>query len=417
MRDAKLDSYKLDYVASNYIKESIKKYNKINEKSSIITTPSIYGIKEDSFISIVWNDGLTDNKHDDKYKIIKLEKISDKEYTIEINGIISDEIFEKGNKVYWCHAKDDVSPKDLFRLFKGNNNDRGIIAKYCIMDCILVTKLIDKLQVLNNNIAMANVCNVPLSYIFMRGQGVKIFSLVSKKCRELDHLMPRLIVKNKPEENKNFHTIKKNSDEDDDEENVGYEGATVFPPVKGVHYEPIPVLDYASLYPRSMIHKNISHECRIIDPKYDNLPGYTYHSVTYNNNDGTTTTCRYAKKDDDTKGILPQILIELLDKRSATKKLMEKAEDKFLKNIYDGLQLAYKVTANSLYGQVGAPTSPIYMKELAASTTATGREMLEFSRDFIQGIFGDLINLAIHDKKEYNQKSLELYKMFLQKNL
>jgi hypothetical protein len=89
---------------------------------------------------------------------------------------------------------------------------------------------------------------------------------------------------------------------------------------------------------------------------------------------------------------------------------MEKTEDKFKKNIYDGLQLAYKVTANSLYGQVGAPTSPIYLKELAASTTATGREMLEYSRDFIQGIFGELINLAIHDKNEYIKKSEELYK-------
>lgn len=48
------------------------------------------------------------------------------------------------------------------------------------MDCVLVTKLMEKLQVLNNNIGMANVCNVPLNYIFMRGQGVKIFSLVSK---------------------------------------------------------------------------------------------------------------------------------------------------------------------------------------------------------------------------------------------
>ena len=39
----------------------------------------------------------------------------------------------------------------------------------------------------------------------------------------------------------------------------------------------------------------------------------------------------------------------------------------FSSAIYDGLQLAYKVTANSLYGQVNAPTSPIYMKELLSS--------------------------------------------------
>jgi DNA polymerase elongation subunit (family B) len=500
-RDAKLDSYKLDFVASNYIKEKIIRYD-ILDNTSIIYTPSIYGIRDDNFINITWDDGLSENKHDAKYKILSLEKVSSDDndnlfkqimayskfssyvfkkpksmFKIIINGIIPREIFEdgneemwhtinnnnvttyfyseekaghgddnssankntkwidleleeterpiKGNKVFWAHAKDDISPKELFSLYKGSDADRGIIAKYCIMDCVLVTKLMEKLQVLNNNIGMANVCNVPLSYIFMRGQGVKIFSLVSKKCRELGFLIPKLVVKqnksNKDDggtDEKKFHKVRKNKndsdsdsdDKDDGEGGVGYEGATVFPPVKGIHYEPIPVLDYASLYPRSMIYINISHECYVNNLEYDNLEGYNYETVTYNNNDGTTTTCRFAKKKDGTPGILPVILKELLDKRSATKKLMDKAEEQFLKNIYDGLQLAYKVTANSLYGQVGAPTSPIYMKELAASTTATGRKMLEFSRDFIQGVFGDLINLALHNEEKYIQVSKDLYK-------
>jgi hypothetical protein len=158
---------------------------------------------------------------------------------------------------------------------------------------------------------------------------------------------------------------------------------------------------------------NISHECYVNNPAYDNLEGYEYKEAIYNNSDGTTTTCRFAKKKDGTKGVLCVILEELLKKRSDTKKLMEKAKSEgnnFLAAIYDGLQLAYKVTANSLYGQVGAPTSPIYMKELAASTTATGRKMLEFSRDFIEGTFGDLINLALHDKEKYLEISKDLYK-------
>ena len=43
-------------------------------------------------------------------------------------------------------------------------------------------------------------------------------------------------------------------------------------------------------------------------------------------------------------------------------------------------QLALKITANSLYGQLGAPTSPIYLKAIAACTTSTGREMLNSSK-------------------------------------
>ena len=526
-RDAKLDSYKLDFVASTYIKEKMvmckmefdndktdtnKTNNTNNTGKFTIYTGGVYGIKSDDFIHITWDDGLSENKHDIKYKIQKLEKVESEElgqliktvesyhrynefefkkpkslYKLEINGTFPEELFEveegnepvwhhidkpksktklyfqfedyahththtntdddkenveskqvhwvdqkledvaipmRGNKIFWAHAKDDISPKELFALYKGSDADRGVIAKYCIMDCVLVTKLMEKLQVLNNNIGMANVCSVPLNYIFMRGQGVKIFSLVSKKCRELGFLIPKVSPADKKkgkeseQPDKNYKKIKRSgsdsSDESDDsdDEKVGYEGATVFPPVKGIHYEPIPVLDYASLYPRSMIYMNISHETYVNNPAYDNLPDYEYKTAVYRNSDSTETTCRFAKKKDGTKGVLCVILEELLKKRSDTKKLMDKAKadgNHFLGAIYDGLQLAYKVTANSLYGQVGAPTSPIYMKELAASTTATGRKMLEFSRDFIEGPFGNLINLALHDKSKYLVEAEKLY--------
>lgn len=502
-RESKLDSYKLDFVASTYIKEKMVMCEIVNKTNSIIYTSSVYGIKTDDYINITWDDGLNENKHDTKYKITELVKIDTNEiselieavetydkysnyviknpkslYKLVLDGKIPEEIFEieegnepmwknvktknktklyfqidgyaenkekkeineeenkswidikydesiipiRGNKIFWAHAKDDISPKELFRLYKGSDEDRGIIAKYCIMDCILVTKLMEKLKVLNNNIGMSNVCSVPLNYIFMRGQGVKIFSLVSKKCRELGFLIP----KKTPNKNKNGkepepfdpkHPHKKykkdDSDDDLDEDEVGYEGATVFPPVKGIHYEPIPVLDYASLYPSSMIYMNISHECYVNNPAYDNLPDYEYKETVYNNSDQTTTTCRFAKKKDGTKGVLCQILEELLKKRKETKKLMGSAEadgNYFLSSIYDGLQLAYKITANSLYGQVGAPTSPIYMKELAASTTSTGRKMLELARDFIEGTFGEIINTCINDKEKYYDFMKDLFK-------
>ena len=51
---------------------------------------------------------------------------------------------------------------------------------------------------------------------------------------------------------------------------------------------------------------------------------------------------------------------------------IEDRYSKFDQEILDGFQLAYKITANSLYGQIGARTSPIYWKEIAAATTATG---------------------------------------------
>ena len=65
----------------------------------------------------------------------------------------------------WGLAKDDVSPKDIFRLQKGSNNDRMIVAKYCIQDCVLLVRLLKKLEVIPNNIGMSNVSIIPFSYI------------------------------------------------------------------------------------------------------------------------------------------------------------------------------------------------------------------------------------------------------------
>ena len=59
------------------------------------------------------------------------------------------------------------------------------------------------LDIIPNNIAMANVCCVPQSYIYLRGQGAKIFSLITKVCDSMgfaflhwiDHLMSMIMLK------------------------------------------------------------------------------------------------------------------------------------------------------------------------------------------------------------------------------
>ncbi len=320
--------------------------------------------------------------------------------------------------------KHDVHPSDIFRLQKGSSADRKIIADYCCQDCALCNHLIMKLEILANNIGMSNVCNVPLSYIFMRGQGIKIFSLVAKECRVFDFLIPTL----------------NNYIKDDDEENVdddGYEGAIVLEPKEGIYIDdPISVLDYASLYPSSMISENLSHDSIILDPKYDNLEGYEYLDISYDVYEKVDDkkikkgekVVRFAQFPNCEKGTIPKILMKLLKQRKETRKKiefktvltktgesytglvkesdtkvivtclnnksteiqrddiesMDDTYDDFQKAVLDGLQLAYKVTANSLYGQCGAKTSAIYLKEIAACTTATGRKMIYMVKDFAE---------------------------------
>lgn len=431
-----------EYKLGNTIGDEIKNIIEESPGKIRIKTKGTFGLIVGQYIVLSYNNGIIEDKYKDgmKFKILELEKNS-----MLVQGVIEkEELLGKGYVISWSQTKDDVGPQDIFRLQEGTPEDRATIAKYCIQDCALCNNLINKLQIINNNISMANVCSVPLSFIFYRGQGIKIQSLVARKCRVKKHLIP--VLEKKKQKNCELHDLKLSSKlnshhepvctcsqkkfrteeelkqqkidasieqhveklngkydavEEDEEDEVGYEGATVFNPVKGAHFEPIPVLDYESLYPNAMRLRNLSHECRVDNPKFDNIEGYRYHEITYNNSDGSTSTCRFAEKIDGTKGIIPEILSDLLSARKKYKKLMEEEKDPFLKAILDSLQLAYKITANSLYGQTGASTSAIYMKEIAASTTATGREALQFAKYFIENTFDEMVRLALTDKEQY----------------
>ena len=101
--------------------------------------------------------------------------------------------------------------------------------------------------------------------------------------------------------------------------------------------------------------------------------------------------CRFAQFKHGSKAILPSILEELLAARKATRKLAEQQSDPFMANVLDKRQLAYKVTANSLYGQCGAKTSSFYEVDVAASTTATGRKLLTYAKRMVEEVYGDAV--------------------------
>lgn len=365
-------------------KEDTKMYNVV-----LYTNPS--SIKIGDYIVISYDDGIAKNTFAGKNKFrvlqtIKYEKeVDGKKGEIRIN--VKDSLLEelkyiigkKYKEITWAQVKDDLPPREIFRLFKGSSKDRATIGEYCVKDSEFCNRLIAKLQILTHNIGMANVCYVPLQFIFLRGQSIKGESLVFRKCRELGYLIK---TNYKPRKRKD-----EKKEEDTKKKGVGYPGAYVFDPTVGVYFSPISVLDYSSLYPKSMIAKNMSHECLVTDSKYDNLDGYFYYRTTVEYLDGTIARYKFARKNTGERGIIPQILMELLDARERTKKQMKGESDPFLKNILDGLQLSFKVTANSLYGIIGSKTSKISCIPIAASTTSTGKVQLQFAKDIVEKAF------------------------------
>jgi DNA polymerase elongation subunit (family B) len=403
-RETNLISYKLDYVAGNFIGDFIKFIDKsiIEENKSIIKTNNLTGLLVGSYVHFEEIGHSVDYYADGaKFSVIDINK---SESTFIVEGIVNPDLNSK--KVRWCLAKDDVTPKDIFRLTNGTADDRSIIAKYCIQDCNLVHYLFNKSDILTGYIEMAKICSVPINFLVMRGQGIKLTSYVAKKCREKRTLMP-VIEKGELDE--------------------GYEGAIVLDPKCDLYLDnPVACVDYASLYPSSMISENLSHDSKVWtceydlannlieewgekDEKgkyiYDNLPGYEYVDVTYDTykyyrkNPKAAAekikcgykTCRFAQPliDQQESAIMPSILKELLKARKDTRKLIPLEKDEFMKNVLDQRQLGYKVTANSLYGQCGAKTSTFYEKDIAACTTATGRKLLTYAKRVIEEVYGD----------------------------
>jgi DNA polymerase elongation subunit (family B) len=448
-RDHNLVSYKLDYVAETFINDKVL---------DIIETDGIQKIKICSANTLIPGNYITfqypNSDKDKEYadKKIKIKNVcidtDDNRGWIELeNTINSDILMKEIKKVRWQLAKDDVSPKQIFEFQKQGADKRCIVATYCIQDCALCLTIINKLDIITTNIGMANVCYVPLSFIFLRGQGIKIFSLVSKQCKEDGFLLNVLKVEKEAVNRSIRKDIRKMTnghelaftptEEDIIDNSGGYEGAIVLNPQPDIYLEEaVTVLDYSSLYPSSMISENLSHDSYVTDPQYlgdDGKTllcelGYDVNDITYDvfewidpkiKSKGKQKvgekTCRFVSPLDGSKNVIPCILRKLLKARKDTRNKIKTEPDTFKKSVLDGFQLAYKTTSNSLYGQLGAPTSPICNIDVAASTTAIGRNLLYLAKNKVEErfdgakiVYGDTDSIFINfNPKDENGNCLK----------
>jgi DNA polymerase elongation subunit (family B) len=425
-RDFNLSSYKLDDVTGEFISDDIKRVEFLEGGAGPVTelySQNLMGLGVGDYIHIGFV-GFTADYYKDgqKFKVIDIvrgreveEVVKGKPAMVSYNVIIiggHEDVRGSGKSVKWSMAKDDVTPQDIFRLANGSAADRAVVAKYCIQDCNLVHHLMNKIDVITGYVEMSRICSVPISFLVFRGQGIKLTSYVAKKCREKDTLMP---------------DIEKSGDM------YGYEGAIVLPPKCAMYVDnPVACVDYSSLYPSSMISQNYSHDSKVWTKEYnlagelvgttgerdkagrfiyDGLPGYHYIDIEFDTFAYIRKTktsaavktkvgkkvCRWAQFPEDKKGIMPSILQELLKARKDTRAMIKGEKDPFMQNILDKRQLGYKVTANSLYGQCGSRTSTFYEKDVAASTTATGRMMIIYAKRIIEEVYGDRVySTALH---------------------
>jgi DNA polymerase elongation subunit (family B) len=380
-RSHNLEAYSLDAVVSHMMRGDVTKVitaSAAEEEAGAgvwLYSELSEGIAAGNFITMQKNNYIYEDKYNSgaKMEIVAVD-------TVQGRFLVREDIrLEPGWLYSWSEGKDDIGPHEIFAYQKIDATHRGIIAKYCLQDCRLCNRLITKLDVLSNSVAMANVNSVPLSYIFNRGQGVKLFSFVAKRARERGYCVP---------------TRKSKTDGDQDD---SYEGAFVLEPKTGIYFEtePIAVADFNSLYPSCMMSENLCYTTICLEPKYQGVEGaalltrlgHTFEDVSWDLYDavGGQQVVRFVQqRPGQARGVLPEILEILLKCRKDVRAEQKKTKDKQKWKVLEGQQLAYKTTANSLYGFTGAGTSKLCLKWIAAATTAIGRKNIMFAKNFVE---------------------------------
>ena len=254
--------------------------------------------------------------------------------------------------------KEDVHYSIISDLQKGDEQTRRRLAVYCLKDALLPVRLMDKLMSLTNYMEMARVTGIPLGWLVSRGHMIKVVSLLHKKSHVVDLVIPDM---------RNFGQSADGGPQ--------FEGATVIEPQKGMYYDPIATLDFASLYPSIIMAHNLCYSTLVRDEHKSRLKPEDY-SISPS---GACFVKKSVKK-----GILTNILEELLAARKQAKKDLKEATDPFLKSVLNGRQLALKISANAVYGFTGASVGKLPCMAISASTTAYGRQMIEKTKEEVE---------------------------------
>lgn len=164
---------------------------------------------------------------------------------------------------------------------------------------------------------------------------------------------------------------------------AAYTGGLVLEPKKGFYDKLVLLMDFNSLYPSIIQEYNLC---------FTTVPGAAYA----NNKD-----LSYPKSDLE-PGVVPTEIRKLVESRTEVKKLMKSPNiSPELKIQYNIRQMALKLTANSMYGCLGAAHCRFYAKGLAALVTAKGREILQNTKHLVEKlnyevIYGDTDSLMIN---------------------
>lgn len=282
--------------------------------------------------------------------------------------------------------KHDVSPGFMFKVFgrvdypeEKRLDAMRTIANYCMQDCVLTVRICEHVKMLLGLMGLGSVSLTPLQSYMTTGQQVKSYRCVCKKAFAMGYYI--------------------NKEDLPEPGGDKFQGATVLDASIGFHEQPVMCLDFASLYPTTIIAFNLCYstcEWRKEKPfECPRIPESDRDRYTLAGTDVSfiKSTVR--------KGVVPAAMEELLAERRAVKKKMKAAKTPSEKAVHDKNQWALKIMANSIYGFLGVqgqrdPVTgefvfrPMLANALVAqAVTYNGRQLIQQTCDLVKGEYPD----------------------------
>lgn len=269
-------------------------------------------------------------------------------------------------------GKDDVDRLNIMEEYRKRPKE---VIDYCIKDADLTLQIMERMRVVDRNMFMATVTKLPLEDTTNGGTSNYVDSLLIRLAAQRDIAVPMTGGMN----------LKNQSIEGGHVESIG----------AGI-YDMVIVLDFKSMYPSIIMKYNIC---------FSTL-----------SDSGTIVSPTGVKFLDPSvkKGVIPELLQTLMNRRDEVKKQMRVATGEE-REYLDGVQSAIKILMNTFYGVLASAFYRFTNPDLGSSVTAFARETImglikQLKSKNLKVIYGDTDSVFIASGKTDLQDTIAMGK-------
>ena len=265
--------------------------------------------------------------------------------------------------------KHDVNPKKMDEEW-ANNPEK--VMEYCLEDAKLALEILEHIKVLQKYQHLGSVAKLPLNDVINGMTSTMIDSLMIRFADSKGIGVPMT--------NRRKRT--------------GHiEGGYVHSIDPGL-YEWVCVLDFKSMYPSIIIDRNLCFTTMSEDGEIETPLGVKF------------------KSPEQKKGLLPELLVNLMADRDEAKKLQAAAKTEDEENYYKRVQGAIKILMNSVYGVFASYFYRFTNLDIGASITAYAREyvkdiLAELEKEGLEVIYGDTDSVFFRSPHDDLEKTVE----------